>query len=89
MCVSEDVTRLVTLETELVRKERLGLFGQMALALNHEINNPLMSILGSAESLLFSPVSTPPARAASRPSSRTPIESPRWQDGSARWRTST
>jgi nitrogen-specific signal transduction histidine kinase len=54
ICITDDVTRTVGLENELIRKERLALVGQMTIALNHEINNPLTAILGTAESLLFS-----------------------------------
>lgn len=54
ICITEDITRLVTLESELVRNERMALVGQMAIALNHEINNPLLVVIGSAESLLMS-----------------------------------
>jgi nitrogen-specific signal transduction histidine kinase len=53
ICITDDVTRTVALENELIRKERLALVGQMTVALNHEINNPLTAILGTAESLLF------------------------------------
>lgn len=54
ICITDDVTRTVGLENELIRKERMALVGQMTIALNHEINNPLTAILGIAESLLFS-----------------------------------
>jgi nitrogen-specific signal transduction histidine kinase len=54
ICITDDVTRTVGLENELVRTERLALVGQMTIALNHEINNPLTAILGMSESLLFS-----------------------------------
>jgi len=47
--VTEDITRLVRLEDQLRERERLGLVGQIAIALNHEINNPLTAILGVAE----------------------------------------
>jgi nitrogen-specific signal transduction histidine kinase len=53
ICITDDVTRTVALENELIRKERLALVGQMTIALNHEINNPLTAILGTSESLLF------------------------------------
>jgi CheY-like chemotaxis protein len=53
VCVTEDTTKTVALERELVKKERLALIGQMTIALNHEINNPLTAILGTAESLTF------------------------------------
>jgi nitrogen-specific signal transduction histidine kinase len=59
ICITDDVTRTVVLENELIRKERLALVGQMTIALNHEINNPLTAILGTAESLLFSQSLTP------------------------------
>lgn len=54
ICITDDVTRTVGLENELLRKEKLALVGQMTIALNHEINNPLTAILGTAESMLFS-----------------------------------
>lgn len=47
--VTEDVTRLVRLEKQLVHRERQAMVGQVAIALNHEINNPLAGILGNAE----------------------------------------
>jgi nitrogen-specific signal transduction histidine kinase len=53
ICITDDVTRTVALENELIKKERLALVGQMTIALNHEVNNPLTAILGTAESLLF------------------------------------
>jgi nitrogen fixation/metabolism regulation signal transduction histidine kinase len=59
ICITDDVTRTVGLENELIRKERLALVGQMTIALNHEINNPLTAILGTAESLLFNQSLTP------------------------------
>jgi nitrogen-specific signal transduction histidine kinase len=52
VCITEDVTRTVKLERELIEKERLALVGQMTVALNHEINNPLAAVLGVAEALL-------------------------------------
>ncbi|MEW6322675.1 MAG: histidine kinase dimerization/phospho-acceptor domain-containing protein [Acidobacteriota bacterium] len=54
VCATEDVSPFVKLEDELVREERMALIGQMAIALNHEINNPLQVILGQAETLLTS-----------------------------------
>jgi nitrogen fixation/metabolism regulation signal transduction histidine kinase len=59
VCVTEDVTRLVELEDDLRRAERVVLLGQMALSLNHEINNPLTTILGIAETLLHGTVLAP------------------------------
>jgi PAS domain-containing protein len=53
ICMTEDVTRLVALERDLLAKERLALVGHMTIALNHEINSPLTAILGTAESMLF------------------------------------
>jgi signal transduction histidine kinase len=54
LCVSEDVTRGVAVDRELIKKERLALVGQAGVALVHEISNPLAAILGSAETLLYS-----------------------------------
>jgi nitrogen-specific signal transduction histidine kinase len=59
ICITDDVSRTTALENELIRKERLALVGQMTIALNHEINNPLTAILGTAESLLFNQTLTP------------------------------
>ncbi len=53
ICLTGDCTKTVGLERELARKDRLALVGQMTVALNHEINNPLTAVLGTAESLLF------------------------------------
>ena len=58
LCLTEDVTRGVALDRELIKKERLALVGQTAVALAHEISNPLTAVLGTAETLLFSPAIT-------------------------------
>lgn len=55
ICTTEDISPFVKVEDELVREERMALIGQMAIALNHEINNPLLVILGQAESLMMAP----------------------------------
>jgi nitrogen fixation/metabolism regulation signal transduction histidine kinase len=52
ICITEDVTRTVSLEQELLTKERLALVGQVTIAVNHEINNPLAAVLGTTEALL-------------------------------------
>ena len=51
ICTIEDISPLVKLEEDLVREERMALIGQMAIALNHEINNPLMVVMGQAEAV--------------------------------------
>ncbi len=53
LCITQDVTRGVAVDRELIKKERLALVGQSGVALVHEISNPLAAILGSAEALLF------------------------------------
>ena len=53
ICITDDVTRLVHLEDDLVRQERLAVAGQLVAKFHHEINNPLVSILGMAEMLLY------------------------------------
>ncbi|HEY7789354.1 MAG TPA: PAS domain-containing protein [Vicinamibacterales bacterium] len=49
VCVTRDISRLVQLENDLVDKERQALVGQLAITLNHEVNNPLTAILGTAQ----------------------------------------
>ena len=53
ICITDDVTRFVHLEEDLVRQERLAVAGQLVAKFHHEINNPLVSILGMAEMLLY------------------------------------
>ena len=52
ICVTEDATRVVQLEHELVRQERLAVAGRLVAKFHHEINNPLVTILGMAEMML-------------------------------------
>jgi nitrogen-specific signal transduction histidine kinase len=54
VCITEDLTRLVALEDELVRHERVATVAQLVLSLNHEINNPLQTVLGTADVLVYS-----------------------------------
>jgi PAS domain-containing protein len=49
--VCEDLTLQSRLEQELLRMEKLAVVGQMVVAVNHEINNPLGIIANSAQSL--------------------------------------
>lgn len=51
---------LVATQTRLVQSERLAAIGEIGLAIRHEINNPLMTILGHAELLLSHAESLPP-----------------------------
>jgi nitrogen-specific signal transduction histidine kinase len=51
VAVLRDLSRLRALEAEVRRSERLGALGQMALALAHEIRNPLSAIRGVAQLL--------------------------------------
>jgi len=50
---------LVETQERLVRSERLAAIGEVGLAIRHEINNPLGSILGFADLLLMQPESLP------------------------------
>ncbi|MDE3156976.1 MAG: PAS domain-containing protein [Acidobacteriota bacterium] len=52
VCVTREITRMVMLEQELMEKERQALVGQLAITLNHEVNNPLTAILGTAQLVL-------------------------------------
>jgi len=51
---------LVATHARLVRAERLAAIGQIGLAIRHEINNPLMTIMGYAELLLNQREGLPP-----------------------------
>jgi PAS domain S-box-containing protein len=64
VCLTEDVTKDVAIERELIKKERLALVGQSSVALLHDVTNPLTAILGATEALLFS--QDLPAEAARR-----------------------
>jgi len=49
--IFQDVTRIVSMEAELRRSERLAAVGEMAARIAHEIRNPLASISGSVQIL--------------------------------------
>ncbi len=51
--VMEEVTNQVNIEKQLIKSEKLALIGQIAVTMNHEINNPLTSIIGNCQCLLF------------------------------------
>ncbi|MBI3271022.1 MAG: response regulator [Planctomycetes bacterium] len=48
----EKAIELVQVHQRVVRSERLAAIGEIGLAVRHEINNPLTSLLGQAEMLL-------------------------------------
>ncbi len=56
--IFQDVTSVVQMEQELLRRERLAGVGELSASIAHEIRNPLAAISGSVE-LLRSGVSTP------------------------------
>ncbi len=49
--IFQDLTRVVEMEEELRRSERLAAIGQLAAGLAHEIRNPLASLSGAIELL--------------------------------------
>lgn len=49
--IFQDVTRVVSMEQDLRRSERLAAVGEMAARIAHEIRNPLASISGSVQIL--------------------------------------
>ncbi|OGB94829.1 MAG: hypothetical protein A3H39_07495 [candidate division NC10 bacterium RIFCSPLOWO2_02_FULL_66_22] len=58
--LAEKNQELVETQTRLVRAERLAAIGEIGLAIRHEINNPLGTILGHAELLLAQPETLAP-----------------------------
>ncbi len=51
MELTKALEKLNTTQKELVSKEKLATIGEVAVTVNHEINNPLTSIIGMAEIL--------------------------------------
>lgn len=49
---ARDVTEQKGLRALLVKAERLAAIGQVGIAMRHEINNPLTTIIGNTELLL-------------------------------------
>ncbi|MBN2280450.1 MAG: GAF domain-containing protein [Candidatus Marinimicrobia bacterium] len=49
--LTETLEKLNTAQTTLIEKEKLATIGEIAVAVNHEINSPLTSIIGLAEIL--------------------------------------
>ena len=49
---ARDVTEQKCLRALLVKAERLAAIGQVGIAMRHEINNPLTTIIGNTELLL-------------------------------------
>ena len=49
---ARDITEQKNLRQLLVKAERLAAIGQVGIAMRHEINNPLTTIIGNAELLL-------------------------------------
>ena len=50
--IGTDVSEIKRLEQQLVEKEKLAMLTETAIAVNHEINNPLSPILGNVQLLL-------------------------------------
>jgi len=50
--IGANIAELKRLEKELIEKEKLTMFMETAVAVNHEINNPLSPILGNVQLLL-------------------------------------
>ncbi len=50
--IGSDISEIKRLEEELVEKEKLAIFSETAIAINHEINNPLAPIIGNVQLLL-------------------------------------
>lgn len=53
MFIGKDISELKKLKNELVESEKLAVLMDTAVAINHEINNPLTPILGNIQLLLL------------------------------------
>mgnify|MGYP006293691433 CR=1 FL=1 len=51
--IGQDISELKKLKKELVEREKLAVLMEAAVAINHEINNPLTPILGNIQLLLL------------------------------------
>lgn len=60
--LSEALEELKNAQEQLVEKERLAAVGELVVTVNHEINNPLTSIIGLAEILELSHATATPER---------------------------
>ena len=49
---ARDITERKNLRELLVKAERLGAIGQVGVAVRHEINNPLTTVIGNIELLI-------------------------------------
>ena len=58
--LEEKNRELLDAQRRLIRSERLAAIGEIGLAIRHEINNPLGTILGFADLLLSQPAELPP-----------------------------
>jgi signal transduction histidine kinase len=58
--LAEANRRLVEAQERIVKNERLAAIGEVGLAIRHEINNPLGTIVGFADLLLMQPEHLPP-----------------------------
>jgi PAS domain S-box-containing protein len=53
LAIGKDLTEIKKLESELLEKEKLSVLMETAVAINHEINNPLTPILGNIQLMLL------------------------------------
>jgi PAS domain S-box-containing protein len=53
LCIASDLSAVKRLQGKLLEAERLDALSEIAIGINHEINNPLCSILGNTQLLLM------------------------------------
>jgi nitrogen-specific signal transduction histidine kinase len=53
LCIASDLSDVKRFQGKLLEAERLDALSEIAISINHEINNPLCSILGNTQLILM------------------------------------
>lgn len=66
VCTTEDISPFVKLEGDVVREGRMAVVGKMAIQLNRDVREPVLSVLEHAETILGQSVVNPVVADAAR-----------------------